>query len=406
MKAVVWNGVGDLRAENVPDPTILQRGDVIVRTRAATICGSDLHIYDGFIPSMVPGDIIGHEFMGEIVEVGRDVRHFKVGDRVIVPSVISCGSCWFCEHGMFSLCDNTNPNGKLAEALYGYAGAAIFGYSHTFGGYAGGFADFVRVPYAEVGLVKVPDEITDEQALFISDAFPTGYQAALFADIEIGDTVAVWGAGAVGLFTMASAKLLGAGRVIAIDRFPDRLAQAASLGAETLNYEEINAGGITIVEALRELTAGRGPDRCVDAVGMEAHGTGFGALYDRAKVSVRLETDRPYVLRQIIQACRKGGTLSISGVYVGMVDKFPMGAFMNKGLTMRSGQMHAQRYVQTLLDHVRAGDIDPSFVVTHRLGLQDTPQAFEIFKNKHGPNEHGQDCSCCRVMIRPEGVSA
>ncbi|PYE53546.1 zinc-dependent alcohol dehydrogenase [Deinococcus yavapaiensis] len=402
MKAVVWNRITDVRVEEVPDAKILQQSDVVIKMTAATICGSDLHLYDGYVPSMTPGDIIGHEFMGEVVEVGPDVTKFKVGDRVIVPSVIACGQCWYCQHGRFSLCDNTNPNAKIAEAMYGYSGAAIFGYSHAFGGYAGGFAEYVRVPYADVGPILVPDSLTDEQALFVSDAFPTGWQAAYFADIKPGDVVAVWGAGAVGLFAIASAFMMGADDVIAIDRFSDRLDKARQLGARTINYEEINQQGVTIVSALKEMTAGRGPDRAIDAVGMEAHGTGFGANIDRVKQATRLaELDRPYVLRQAIQAVRKGGTVSISGVYAGLVDKMPLGAIVNKSLHLRGGQMHAQRYLKDLVKRVENGEIDPSFVVTHRLSLEDAPQAFETFKKKHGPNEHGEDCPCCRVVLKP-----
>jgi len=387
MKAVCWTGVNNVRVEKVPDPSLLNPRDAIVKVRATTICGSDLHLYDGYIPSVLKGDILGHEFMGEVVEVGSKVTNLKPGDRVIVPSVISCGDCFHCKKGQFSLCDNSNPKPALAEKLWGHATCGIFGYSHMMGGYAGSHAEYIRVPFADVGPRKVPDALSDEQALFISDAFPTGFMGADLCDIEHGDTVAVWGCGAVGLFAMKSAWLLGAGRVIAIDRLPERLSIARHhCQAEVLDYTKVN-----VVEALKELTGGQGPDACIDAVGMEAHELGFEGAYDRVKQSLRLETERPYVLREAIQACRKGGTVSIMGVYGALVDKFPMGAAMNKGLTLRMGQMHAQRYLDRLIGHVERGEVDPSFVVSHRMALDEAPRAYDMFKHK---TDH-----CLRVVL-------
>jgi threonine dehydrogenase-like Zn-dependent dehydrogenase len=387
MKAVCWTGVNEVRVEKVPDPTLLNPRDAIIKVRATTICGSDLHLYDGYIPAMLKGDIIGHEFMGEVVEVGGKVKNLKPGDRVIVPSVISCGDCFYCKRELFSLCDNSNPKPAGAEKLWGHATCGIFGYSHLMGGYAGSHAEYVRVPFADVGPRKVPEGFTDEKALFISDAFPTGYMAADLCGIQPGDTVAVWGCGAVGLFAIQSAWLLGAGRVIAIDRLPDRLALARdTCKAEVLDYTRVQ-----VSEALKELTGGRGPDACIDAVGMEAHDIGHEGAYDRVKHALRMETDRPYVLREAIQACRKGGTVSIIGVYGALVDKFPMGSAMNKGLTLRMGQMHAQRYLDRLIAHVERGEVDPSFVATHRMPLDEAPQAFELFKHKKD--------NCLRVVL-------
>jgi len=387
MKAVCWTGVNDVRVEKVPDPTLLNPRDAIVKVRATTICGSDLHLYDGYIPSVLKGDILGHEFMGEVVEVGSKVTNLEPGDRVIVPSVISCGDCFHCKKGHFSLCDNSNPKPAMAEKLWGHATCGVFGYSHLMGGYAGSHAEYIRVPFADVGPRKVPDALSDEQALFISDAFPTGFMGADLCDIEHGDTVAVWGCGAVGLFAMKSAWLLGAGRVIAIDRLPERLSMARHhCQAEVLDYTKVN-----VVEALKELTGGQGPDACIDAVGMEAHELGFEGAYDRVKQSLRLETERPYVLREAIQSCRKGGTVSIMGVYGALVDKFPMGAAMNKGLTLRMGQMHAQRYLDRLIGHVERGEVDPSFVVSHRMALDEAPRAYDMFKHK---TDH-----CLRVVL-------
>lgn len=389
MKAVCWHGANDVRVDNVPDPTILNPRDAILKVTATTICGSDLHIYDGYIPSMQAGDIIGHEFMGEIVETGREVRKLKKGDRVVVSSIIGCGQCHYCSHHQWSLCDNSNPNGGLQEPLFGYGTAGIFGYSHLFGGYAGSQAQYVRIPFADHGCIKVPDGMTDEQALPISDAFPTGYMGADMCDIKPGDVVAVWGCGPVGLFAIRSAYLLGAEKVIAIDRFPERLAMAKTqCRAEIINYEEVDAG-----EALKEMTGGRGPDACIDAVGLEAHGTGLVGFYDEVKQSVRLETDRPHILRQMIVACRKGGVISVMGVYAGFVDKMPMGAAFNKGLTIKMGQMHGQRYMPKLIDHVLKGDIDPAFVFSHHMPLTEAKQAYEMFKHKTD--------KCIKILLKP-----
>ncbi|MBD2034634.1 glutathione-dependent formaldehyde dehydrogenase [Leptolyngbya sp. FACHB-321] len=389
MKAVCWHGAHDVRVETVPDPKILNPRDAILKITSTTICGSDLHIYDGYIPSMKPGDIIGHEFMGEVVDVGHEVKQLRRGDRVVASSIVGCGQCFYCQQQKWSLCDNSNPNGWMQEPLFGFGTAAIFGYSHLFGGLAGSQAEYIRVPFADLGSIKVPDHLPDEQLLPISDAFPTGYMGADLCDIQPGDTVAVWGCGPVGLFTIRSAYLLGAERVIAIDRVPERLQLAREKGgAETINYEEMDAG-----EALKEMTGGRGPDACVDAVGLEAHGMGLEGFYDKAKQAVRLETDRPHVLRQMIVACRKGGTVVVMGVYSGFVDKMPMGAAFNKGLTLKMGQMHGQKYMPRLLEHVLNGDIDPSFVFTHTLPLDDTKHAYEIFKHK-------QD-RCVKVLLKP-----
>ncbi|MBX5492282.1 MAG: glutathione-dependent formaldehyde dehydrogenase [Chloroflexi bacterium] len=390
MKAVCWCGKDTVRVETVPEPRLLNPRDAIVRVTATTICGSDLHLYGGYVPGMQPGDIIGHEFMGEVVEVGPGVKNLRPGDRVVVPSVIACGACQYCRQELWSLCDNTNPSAAVLEGFYGYAMAGIFGYSHLFGGYAGSFAQYVRVPFADVGPLKVPDGLSDEQVLFLSDAFPTGFMGADLCDIRPGDIVAVWGCGAVGLFAQKSAYLLGAERVIAIDRFSERLRLAREVvGAETINYEEQS----DVVEALKQLTGGRGPDACIDAVGMEADSPGPDDLFDRAQQALRIALDRPHVLREAIQACKKGGVVSVMGVYGGFLDKLPFGAAMNKGLTFRMGQMHAQRYMRRLLDYVERGEVDPSFVVTHRMTLDDAPQAFRMFKEKLD--------GCVRVVMRP-----
>ena len=390
MKALCWHGARDVRVDVVPDPAVLNPRDAIVKVTLTAICGSDLHLYDGYIPTMQKGDVLGHEFMGEVVEIGSEVGNLQIGDRVIVPFPISCGRCHYCGRGEYSLCDNSNPNALLAETAYGYSPAGLFGYSHLMGGYAGGQAEYVRVPYADVGPLKVPEGLADEQVLFLTDIFPTGYQAALYCDIEPGDTVAVWGCGPVGLFCMKSAFLLGAERVIAIDRFPERLEMARRhAGAETLSYEDEE-----VFTALRELTAGRGPDACIDAVGMEAHGFGIAGFYDKAKQLVRLQTDRATALRQAIQACGKGGTVSIPGVYGGVIDKLNIGAAFNKGLTLRMGQTHVQRYLPALLKYIQEGDVDPSFVITHRMSLAEAPQGYETFKQK----EDG----CVKIVLRPD----
>jgi threonine dehydrogenase-like Zn-dependent dehydrogenase len=388
MRAVCWQGVCAVGVEEVPDPEIINPRDAIVKVSSTAICGSDLHLYDGYIPTMYRGDILGHEFMGEVVEVGPGVNNLKAGDRVVVPFPISCGNCFFCEREMFSLCENSNPNAPLAEKMWGHSPAGIFGYSHMLGGYAGGQAEYVRVPFADVGPLKVPRSLSDEQVLFLSDVLPTGYMAAENCNIRPGDTIAVWGCGPVGLFAIASAMMFGAGRVIAIDRFPERLRKAESIGAETLDYESTD-----VQEALKEITGGRGPDACIDAVGMEAHMHGAVGAYDRAKQAMRLSTERPGVLRQAIQACRKGGTVSVPGVYGGFVDKLPFGAVVNKAITIKSGQTHVQRYMRPLLERIARGEFDPSFIVSHRLSLEDAPLAYEMFKNKEE--------ECVKVVLKP-----
>ncbi len=388
MKALCWNGPGDVRVETVPDPKILNPRDAIVRITTTAICGSDLHLYDGYIPTMQKGDILGHEFMGEVVDVGREVANLKVGDRVVVPFTISCGRCFFCEKDQWSLCDNSNPNAGMAEMLNGFSGAGLFGYSHLYGGYAGGQAEYARVPFADVGPLKIPDGLTDEQVLFLSDIFPTGYMAADNCNIQPGDTVAVWGCGPVGQFAIRSAFLLGAGRVIGIDHHPNRLAMARHGKAEILNYEEVD-----VYEALRDMTGGIGPDSVIDCVGLESHGHTLDALSDRAKAALFLATDRPHALRQAIRACRKGGTVSIPGVYGGFLDKFPLGPAFAKGLTFKMGQTHVQAYMKRLLDHVRKGEIDPSFVITHRMALDDAAKGYSTFYNHQ--NE------CIKVVLNP-----
>lgn len=390
MKAICWNGVQDVRVERVPDPRILNPRDAIVRVTSTAICGSDLHLYNGYIPTMKAGDILGHEFMGEVVEVGSAVKNLKIGDRVVVPFTIACGNCFFCQHDYWSLCDNSNPNAALAEQLWGYTGSGLFGYSHLTGGYAGGQAEYVRVPFADVGPYKVPSGLSDEQVLFLTDIFPTGYMAAENCNIQPGDTVAVWGCGPVGQFAIRSAYMLGAERVIAIDRIPERLQMASEVGgAQVIDYSQADG----LIDTLKELTGGRGPDSCIDAVGMEAHGYGVDAAYDWAKQQVRLQTDRPTALRYCIQACRKGGTVSVPGVYGGLVDKIPMGAFVNKGLTMKTGQTHVMRYLPGLLERIQNGEIDPSFVITHRFRLEDAPYAYEIFRKKEE--------RCIKVVLKP-----
>lgn len=389
MKAVRWHGKEDVRVDRVPDPEIINPHDVIVRVTRAAICGSDLHLYGGFIPTMKEGDILGHEFMGEVVEVGSEVRELKIGDRVVVPFNIACGSCHFCSHDLWSLCDNTNPNAWMAETFYGHSGSGIFGYSHMLGGYAGGQAEYVRVPFADVGCLKLENGLDDEHVLFLGDILPTGYMAAENCDIRRGDVIAVFGCGPVGLFSIKSAFLLGAERVIAIDRIPERLALAQrACGAEPLNYEETS-----VLEALQEMTGGRGPDACIDAVGLEAHGSDLIGLYDRAKQAMRLQTDRPTALRYAIMACRKGGTVSTPGVYGGIVDKLPIGAIFGKALTVKTGQTHVHRYMRPLLERIEAGDIDPSFIITHRMTLDEAPQAYEMFRDK----EQG----CIKVVLQP-----
>lgn len=389
MKATCWYGKRDIRVEDVPDPEIVNPRDAIVRITATAICGSDLHLYGGYIPTMKRGDILGHEFMGEVVELGRSVSNLKVGDRVVVPFPIACGACFFCKKQLYSLCENTNPNAWMAEKLWGHSPCGIFGYSHLLGGYAGGQAQYVRVPFADVGPIKIENGLSDEQVLFLSDILPTGYMAAENCSIEPGDTVAVWGCGPVGQFAIASAFLLGAERVIAIDRFPERLRLAREhSGAETLNYEEVS-----LMEALREMTGGRGPDACIDAVGVEAHGSGVVGAYDRAKQALMLETDRPIALREAIMACRNGGTVSVPGVYGGFLDKLPFGSLMNRALTVKTGQTHVHRYLRPLLERIENGDIDPAFIITHRMKLDEAPKAYEMFANKRD--------DCVKVVLKP-----
>src|SRR5215208_6498858 len=390
MKAVCWNGIVNVGVEDVPDPILINPQDAILRATSTAICGSDLHLYDGYVPTMKKGDILGHEFMGEVMEVGKGVQTLKPGDRVVVPFPIACGQCFFCQRGLWSCCDNSNPNGALAEAMYGHAPAGIYGYSHLLGGYAGGQAEYVRVPFADVGPLKIENGFRDEQVLFLTDIFPTGYMAAENGNIQPGDTVVVWGCGPVGQFVIQSAWMFNPARVIAIDRFPERLEMAQKYGhAEVINYE----GGVDVVETLKQMTGGMGPDVCIDAVGMEAHKTGLEGAYDFAKQTIRIESDRPYVLRECIQACRKGGTVSLAGVYGGFIDTFPMGAAFNKGLTLKMGQAHVHRYMKLLFEKIENGEIDPSFVVTHVFPLSEARGAYEIFKKK-------QD-GCVKVVLKP-----
>ncbi|WP_136524274.1 zinc-dependent alcohol dehydrogenase [Geomonas ferrireducens] len=390
MRAVCWHGRHDVRVDEVADPQILSKNDAIVKVALTCICGSDLHLYNGYVPTMKKGDILGHEFVGEIVEVGSRVTRFHVGDRVIVPFPISCGACWYCKHELWSLCDNSNPNAWMLEHMYGDTGGGIFGYSHLYGGFAGGQAEYVRVPFADVGLERIPSGVPYEQVVLLTDILPTGYQAAYYCNINPGDTVAVWGCGPVGLMAMMSARHLGAERVIGIDRFPDRLQAArAQCQAEVLNYEEVD-----VAEALQNMTGGRGPDSCIDAVGMEAVGTGFEGVYDSVKQALRLETDRASALRQLAKACRKGGTLSIVGVYAGFVDKFPMGALFAKGLTLRCGQAHVHKYLPHLVKLVAEQQLNPSSIITHRLPLQEAPMGYKMFLNK-------QD-ACIKIVLDPQ----
>jgi threonine dehydrogenase-like Zn-dependent dehydrogenase len=371
-------GKQKVEVRDVPDPRILNSGDAIVRVTSTAICGSDLHLYNGLVKPMKKGDILGHEFMGEVVEVGPGVRKLKVGDRVVVPFTIACGECWQCQHDNWSLCENTNPNAALAEKMMGHAGSAGFGYSHLTGGFAGGQAEYARVPFADVGPLKIENGLSDVQVLFLSDILPTGYMGAEMCNIQPGDTVAVWGCGPVGLFSIMSARMLGAERVIGIDRFDYRLDMARKCGAEVLDYETVDS----VSEALIEMTAGRGPDSCIDAVGLEAHGDGLEYAVDKTKQVLRLETDRPIALRQAITACRNGGTVSVIGVYGGLVDALPMGTVMNRSLTIKSGQCHVHRYMRPLLERIEQGEIDPTVVITHRMRLEDAPKGYDIFLNK------------------------
>ena len=389
MRAIVWHGSGDVRVDTVPDPSIVDPTDAIVRITSTCICGSDLHLYDGYMPTMEAGDVIGHEPMGVVEEVGAAVTKLKRGDRVVVPFTISCGACWFCQRGLFSLCDTSNPNKAMQAKIMGHGTAGFFGYSHMLGAYPGGQAEYLRVPYADVGPLKIPDGLPDEQVVLLSDVYPTGYMAAENADIEPGDTVAIWGCGPVAQFAIRSAWLLGAGRVIAIDRFPERLAMAEAGKAETLNYEQVD-----VYDALQEMTNGRGPDRCIDAVGSEAHSAmGLGNLYDKVKQQTRIESDRPHVIREALKCCRKGGTLSIPGVYIGFADKIPLGTMMNKAITIKTGQTHVQRYTEPLLQKIVDGQIDPSFVITHTVPLERGPEMYKTFRDK----EDG----CIKVVLKP-----
>ncbi|MGN8277999.1 zinc-dependent alcohol dehydrogenase [Pseudomonas sp. SMV71] len=390
MRALTWQGPNKLQVETVDDPSILNPRDAIVRVLLSSVCGSDLHLLGGYVPTMQAGDIIGHEFMGEVVETGSAITQFKKGDRVVTVSIIGCGHCEHCQRSDFSCCDNSNPNPTATEVAYGQPACGIIGYSHAFGGFAGSHATYIRVPFADVNLFTIPEGVSDEQAVFVSDAVPTGYFAADNADIQPGDTVAVWGCGGVGLMAITSAYLLGAERVIAIDRFADRLRLAEEkAGAIALNYETTD-----VHAALLELTGGRGPDRCIDCVGMEAHGTELDYVYDKTKQMMRLHTERGTVLRQSIRACRKGGTVSVVGVYGGLLDKFPMGAIVNKALTLRSGQQPGQRYVKRLFEHIQKGELDPSYLLTHPMGLEQSAQGYAMFKDKRE--------NCLRAVFRPE----
>ncbi|QNI08936.1 glutathione-dependent formaldehyde dehydrogenase [Mycobacterium kubicae] len=389
MKANVYTGRNSVEVQTVPDPTILNDRDAIVRVTSTAICGSDLHLYDGYIPTVKHGDVLGHEFMGEVVEVGKAVTNLAVGDRVVVPFPIACGACSACERDLYSLCENSNPNAGIAEKFMGHSPAGLFGYSHMLGGFAGGQAEYARVPFADVGPLKIDEDLTDDQALFLSDILPTGYMGAEMCDIKPTEIVAVWGAGPVGLFAIMSAYLLGAAKVVAIDRVPYRLELARKLGATPLNFEETS-----VLAELQDITAGRGPDHCIDAAGMEArNGVTVVDAYDRVKQAMRLETERPHAIREAIMACRNGGTVSIVGVYGGLMDKFPIGSLMNRSLTVKTGQCHVQRYMRPLLERIRNGDIDPTVIISHHLKLDQAPHGYEIFKHK-------QD-NCTKVVLNP-----
>jgi len=391
MKALTWQAKGKVQIDNVPDPTIVNPRDSIIQVTSTCICGSDLHLFNGYMPALRPGDILGHEFMGIVVAKGSEVTNLNVGDRVIVPFTIACGQCFFCQQNLTSLCDNSNPNAAAAEELFGYSPSGLFGYTHIFGGYAGGQAEYVRVPFSDVGCFKIPEQLTDEQTVFLTDIFPTGYMAAENCNIKRGDTVAVFGCGPVAQFAIRSAYLLGAEHVIAIDRFPDRLEMARQGGADVVNYEEVE-----LLDTIKEMTGGCGPDSVIDAVGMEAHGDDLQFWYDRVSQAVMNETDRPIALRQAIMACRKGGTVSVAGVYGGLIDKLPMGAAFNKGLTFKMGQTHVHRYVPELVDRITSGQIDPSFVITHRAPLDKAPELYATFRDKKD--------GCIKVVLKP-GIS-
>ncbi|PVE24869.1 glutathione-dependent formaldehyde dehydrogenase [Microvirga sp. KLBC 81] len=390
MKALVWHGTTDIRCDSVPDPQIEHPRDAIIKVTSCAICGSDLHLYDHFMPGMKSGDVMGHEMMGEVVEVGPETKgKLKVGDRIVVPFTIICGECEQCKRGNFSVCERTNRNGHIAAKAFGHSTAGLFGYTHLTGGYQGGQAEYLRVPFADATHIKVPDGIPDEKLLFLGDIFPTGWQAAVQCDIQPSDTVAIWGAGPVGQMAIRSAVLLGAKQVVVIDRVPERLAMAKAGGAITINFDEES-----VIERLNELTNGRGPEKCIDAVGMEAHAAAtVDAMYDRVKQAAMMETDRPHVLREMAYVCRPAGTLSIPGVYGGLLDKIPFGAIMNKGLTIRTGQTHVNRWTDDLLRRIEEGQIDPSFVITHTVGLEDGPEMYKVFRDK-------QD-GCIKVVLKP-----
>ncbi|PLC49066.1 glutathione-dependent formaldehyde dehydrogenase [Pollutimonas subterranea] len=389
MRALRWHGKHDIQCDTVPDPIIEHPRDAVIKVSACAIWGSDLHLFDGFMPGMKSGDIMGHEFMGEVVEVGKDNRALAVGDRVVIPFTIFCGECEQCRRGNYSVCERSNRNQDAAAKVFGHSTAGLFGYTHLTGGYPGGQAEYVRVPFADTTHVKVPDGLTDEQVLFLGDILPTGWQAAVQCDIEPTDTVAIWGAGPVGQMTIRSAVLLGAKQVIAIDRVPERLAMAKAGGAIPINFDEES-----VLDRLKELTGGKGPEKCIDAVGMESHATrSVDAVYDRVKQAVMLESDRPHVLREMIYVCRPGGTLSIPGVYGGLIDKIPFGASMNKGLTWRMGQTHVNRWTDDLLNRIVQGQIDPSFVITHSVGLEEGPEMYKTFRDKKD--------GCIKVVLKP-----
>ena len=379
MKAVCWMGTSKMETLDVADPELVNPRDAIIKITRTAICGSDLHLYDGFIPTMEQGDIMGHEFMGIVEETGPGVKNLKRGDRVVIPFTIACGNCLFCKKKIWAACDNSNPNAHLMEKAYGYSGSGLFGYSHMMGGYAGGQAQYARVPFADVGPLKIESDLPDEKVLFLSDIFPTGYMAAENAQIQPGDTVAVWGCGPVGQFAIASAFMLGAARVIAIDRLPERLEMARSIGAITVDYSEED---VDVLTALKDLTGGIGPDSCIDAVGLEAHSTELQGIYDVVKVALLMETDRPAVLRQAIQAVRKGGTLSIPGVYGGLLDKVPFGAAFGKGITMKMGQTNMHNYMKPLLERIEKGQIDPSYIISHRITLDEAPEMYKVWRDK------------------------
>jgi threonine dehydrogenase-like Zn-dependent dehydrogenase len=394
VKALVWNGINDVGVEQVPDPEIVNKQDAIVKVKLSSVCGSDLHQISGYIPAMRAGDVIGHEFLGEVVEVGSEVNRHSVGDRVVVCSVIACGRCWFCQKGLFSCCDNGNTNPAITEAMWGQHPGGLFGYSHAMGGFKGSHAEYIRVPYADNVAFSVPEGLDDQTALFASDSAPTGWMGADMGNVQPGDVVAVWGCGAVGQMAARAAMLLGAERVIAIDRFDYRMDQMERhIGAETIDYEKANVDA-----ELRERTGGRGPDVCIEAIGMEAHSPGPQYMYDQVKQQLRIETDRPHALREAIIACRKGGTVFALGVFVGLVDKFPMGALMNKGLTLRGAQQHGERYIPMLLERMATGELKTAHLMTHPMPLDEGPKGYDYFKNKKD--------GCVRAVFQPDGYSS